>query len=89
MVVEFPHESCTAGAQHRYAMATARAAIVKACSDKDPPRDPPQSFRELHGSVTIIGVLFFDFAHHQRGKAPNVAELHPVLSVTNASCKRT
>jgi len=52
-------------------MAIARAALVRACSDKDPPRGPPQSFREFHGSATITGALFFDFSHHQRGKVPN------------------
>ena len=88
MVVEFPHHSCTAGAQHRFDMDEARKALVKACSNKTPPRDPPKSFVELHGSARITGVLFFDFAHHQRGRAPNVAELHPVLRVTNVECSR-
>jgi hypothetical protein len=88
MVVEFPHQSCTAGAQHRGDMQEAREALVKACSNKTPPRDPPKSFVELHGSARITGVLFFDFAHHQRGRAPNVAELHPVLRVTNVECRR-
>ena len=88
MVVEFPHHSCTAGAQHRWDMKTARDALVKACSNKTPPRDRPKSFVELHGSARITGVLFFDFAHNQRGKAPNVAELHPVLRFTNATCER-
>jgi hypothetical protein len=88
MVVEFPHHSCTVGAQHRWEMTTAREALVKACSNKVPPRDPPKSFVELHGSARITGVLFFDFPHHQRGKAPNVAELHPVLRITNVSCSR-
>jgi hypothetical protein len=89
MVVEFPHHSCTAGAQHRWDMETARGALVKSCSNKTPPRDPPQSFVGLHGSARITGVLFFDFAHNQRGRAPNVAELHPVLRITNLTCSRT
>jgi hypothetical protein len=88
MVVEFPNHACTAGAKRRAAMESARAALVKACSKKTPPRDPPQSFVELHGKATITGVLFFDFPHHQRGKAPNTAELHPVLSVTALNCER-
>jgi hypothetical protein len=88
MVVEFPHHSCTAGAQHRWDMQEAREALVKACSNKTPPRDPPKSFVELHGSARITGVLFFDFAHNQRGRAQNVAELHPVLRITNISCSR-
>jgi hypothetical protein len=88
MVVEFPHHSCTVGAQHRWDMTTAREALVKACSNEVPPRDPRKSFVELHGSARITGVLFFDFAHHQRGRAPNVAELHPVLRITNVECSR-
>jgi hypothetical protein len=88
MVVEFPHHSCTAGAQHRGDMQEARETLVKACSNKTPPREPPKSFVELHGSARITGVLFFDFPHHQRGKAPNTAELHPVLRATNVECSR-
>lgn len=64
-------------------MKTARDAIVAACTK--PVRG---SFRELHGSATITGVLFFDFFHHQRGVSPNVAELHPVLKVADAVCSR-
>ena len=32
--------------------------------------------------VRVKGVGFFDFAHGQRGLAPNAIELHPVLSLT-------
>jgi hypothetical protein len=88
MVVEFPNQGCTADAQHRGDMQESREALVKACSNKSPLRDPPQSFVELHGAARITGVLFFDFAHHQRGRAPNVAELHPVLRITNVECSR-
>jgi hypothetical protein len=83
MVVEFPDERCTEGAQHRWAMKTARDALIAACT-----KPVKGSFRELHGSATITGVLFFDFAHHQRGRAPNVAELHPVLRFFDAVCSR-
>lgn len=31
--------------------------------------------------VTIEGIGFFDFPHHQTGMAPNAIELHPVLSI--------
>jgi hypothetical protein len=48
MVVEFPNQSCTTGAQHRGDMQEARENLVKACSNKTPPREPPQSFVELH-----------------------------------------
>jgi hypothetical protein len=83
MIVEFPDERCTEGAQHRWAMKTARDALVAACT-----KPLKGSFRELHGSATITGVLFFDFAHHQRGRAPNVAELHPVLRFFDSDCRR-
>jgi len=75
MIVEFPDYNCTQGAQRRLAMKQARAALVSACGQ--PPRG---HFRELHGSATITGVLFFDFPHGQRGHARNYAELHPALS---------
>jgi hypothetical protein len=83
IVVEFTDERCTEGAQHRWAMKTARDALIAACT-----KPVKGSFRELHGSATITGVLFFDFAHHQRGRAPNVAELHPVLRFFDADCSR-
>jgi hypothetical protein len=81
MVVEFRDERCTEGAQHRWAMKTARD-LIAACT-----KPVKGSFREVHGSATITGVLF-DFAHHQRGRAPNVAELHPVLRFFDADCIR-
>ena len=83
MIVEFPDERCTEGAQHRWAMKTARDALIAACTNP-----LKGTFKELHGSATITGVLFFDFAHHQRGRAPNVAELHPVLRFFDADCSR-
>jgi hypothetical protein len=71
MVVEFPDKGCTAGAQHRAQMEQARKTLITACGP------PSGRFRELKGEAIITGVLFFDFFHHQRGVAPNVAELHP------------
>jgi hypothetical protein len=35
---------------------------------------------DLNGQAQITGVAFFDHLHHQTGVAPNVIELHPVLS---------
>jgi hypothetical protein len=84
IVVEFPDERCTEGAQHRWAMKTARDDLIAACT-----KPVKGSFKELRGSATITGVLFFDFAHHQRGRARNVAELHPVLRFFDADCSRT
>jgi hypothetical protein len=82
MIVEFPDPGCTAGAKYRSRMKSARAALIAACG-----RPPRSRFRELHGSATITGVLFLDFFHHQRGVARNVAELHPALGFSNATCK--
>ena len=31
-------------------------------------------------NAVMVGVLFHDFFHHQTGVAPNVIELHPLLS---------
>jgi len=82
MIAEFPDFACTVGARYRTRMRQARADLVAACG-----RPPRGSFRELHGKATITGVLFFDFFHGQRGVSPNVAELHPVLGFTNATCR--
>jgi hypothetical protein len=81
MVVEFPDKGCTAGAQHRAQMEQARKTLITACGP------PSGRFRELKGEAIITGVLFFDFFHHQRGVAPNVAELHPVLAF-EGTCAR-
>lgn len=83
IVTEFIDRRCTAGAKRRTAMENARAALVAACG-----QPPKGNFRELRGTATITGVLFFDFPHHQRGKAPNTAEIHPVLSFSNATCSK-
>jgi hypothetical protein len=43
-------------------------------------------FRDVSVPVTVTGLGFFDFAHGQRGVAPNAIELHPVISIVfNAS----
>ena len=39
------------------------------------------SFRDVSVPVTVTGLGFFDFAHGQRGVAPNAIELHPVISI--------
>lgn len=39
------------------------------------------SFQHLSTPVTVTGVGFFDFPHHQTGVAPNAIELHPVLDI--------
>jgi hypothetical protein len=73
MIAEMPFVGCTAGAQHRYAMMTARAGLEHAVGG-------PVGESWVHPSlrVRVVGVLFFDFPHGQSGHARNYAELHPV-----------
>lgn len=83
IIAEFPDFRCTEDAAFRSRMEDARKALVDACGGK-----PPTKFRELRGTATITGVLFFDFFHRQRGVSPNVAEIHPVLDFTSTDCER-
>ena len=75
MIAEMPLTGCTSGAQHRYAMTTARAELERAVGG-------PVGESWIHPSlrVRVVGVLFFDFAHGQSGHARNYVELHPVTS---------
>jgi hypothetical protein len=75
IIAEMPLVGCTAGAQHRYAMTTARAALEHAVGG-------PVAGSWIHPrlQVRVVGVLFFDFPHGQFGHARNYAELHPVVS---------
>jgi hypothetical protein len=74
IIAEMPLVGCTAGAQHRYAMTAARAALERAVGG-------PVGSSWIHPNlrVRLVGVLFFDFPHGQSGHARNYAELHPVL----------
>jgi hypothetical protein len=73
MIAEMPLAACTSGAQHRYAMSTARAELDRAVGG-------PVGESWIHSGlrVRLAGVLFFDFPHGQSGHARNYAELHPV-----------
>jgi hypothetical protein len=73
MIAEMPLTACTTGAQHRYAMSTARAELERAVGG-------PVGESWIHPGlrVRVAGVLFFDFPHGQSGHARNYAELHPV-----------
>jgi hypothetical protein len=73
MIAEMPLTGCTSGAQHRYAMTTARAELERAVGGP-----VGESWIRLGLRVRIAGVLFFDFLHGQSGHARNYAELHPV-----------
>jgi len=73
MIAEMPLPGCTSGAQHRYAMTTARAELERVVGG-------PVGESWIHPGlrVRIAGVLFFDLPHGQSGHARNYAELHPV-----------
>jgi hypothetical protein len=74
MIAEMPLAACTSGAQHRYAMSTARAEFERAVGG-------PVGESWIHSDlrVRVAGVLFFDFPHGQSGHSRNYAELHPVI----------
>jgi hypothetical protein len=74
MIAEMPLTACTSGAQHRYAMSTARAELERAVGG-------PVGESWIHPGlpVHVAGVLFFDFPHGQSGHARNYVELHPVI----------
>src|SRR5512133_779723 len=76
IIAEMPLVGCTAGAQHRYAMTAARAALERAVGG-------PVGSSWIHPrlQVRVVGVLFFDFPHGQSGHARNYAELHPVIGL--------
>jgi hypothetical protein len=73
MIAEMPFAGCTAGAQHRYAMTKARAALEHAVGGP-----VGESWIRPGLGVRVVGVLFFDFPHGQSGHARNYAELHPI-----------
>jgi len=73
MIAELPAGGCTPGAQHRSAMARARAALEHALGGP-----VGESWVHLSLRVRVAGVLVFDFPHGQSGHARNYAELHPV-----------
>lgn len=50
--------------------------------------NPTTSFKEANRPVRIVGVLFRDRYHGQRGMAANAVELHPILSIGEATPMR-
>ena len=80
MIVEIPSTDCedACASSHASDFQTARKTVI------DRLGQPPGivSFLQTPLPVVVRGVGFFDFFHHQTGVAPNVIELHPVLSIT-------
>jgi hypothetical protein len=76
MIAEFPDPACVSHRLYRPQIATARQAFVQRFGT------PPNThFVTLRGQATLTGVLFYDTCHGQRGRAPNCAEIHPVLDL--------
>src|SRR5216684_8168036 len=75
MVAEIPSPACV-GANSPFAgqIASTRAKF-------DAQFTATSSFQTANVPERVTGVGFFDFFHHQRGAAPNVIELHPVLDI--------
>jgi hypothetical protein len=87
MIVEFPDVRCNGASDSikKDALRRSRRNLVDACGS---PPAVSSSFAELRGSATIVGVGFFDLLHGQTGVAPNGIELHPVLNIYRARCRR-
>lgn len=91
VVVEVPLAACVDTASHPGTnrkfildhIADARANFDKfVAKDKPANLDITQKFRVTNRPVRVFGVGFFDFSHGQRGKAPNIFEIRPVLDIT-------
>lgn len=79
MVAEIPSPDCVGdGSPFAAQIANARATF-------DSQLTATSSFQTANLPVQITGVGFFDFPHGQRGAAPNVIELHPVLNISFGS----
>jgi hypothetical protein len=75
MIAEIPSPHCVDGSSpFASQIATARAAF-------DSQFTATSSFQTANIPVQVTGVGMFDFFHNQRGVAPNVIELHPVLNI--------
>jgi hypothetical protein len=91
VVIEIPLATCVAtasgaGANRKFILdhITKARGDFEAFVTKDKPKNLniEQKFRVTNTPVRVFGVGFFDFSHAQRGKAPNIVEIHPVLSIT-------
>jgi hypothetical protein len=76
MLAEIPSPNCDAGARARHAMLVVRRRLEARYGPAD------DQWRYVNQRVTVTGVRFFDFLHHQDGVADNGVELHPVFGLT-------
>jgi hypothetical protein len=75
MVAEIPSPTCVDGTS------PFSAQIAAARANFDSHLTASSSFQTANIPVQVTGVAMFDFAHGQRGAAPNVIEIHPVLDI--------
>jgi hypothetical protein len=75
MIAEIPSPSCVDSSS------PFASQISNARSQFDAQFQASSSFQTANVPVQVTGVGFFDFFHHQRGVAPNIIELHPVLDI--------
>lgn len=75
LIAEIPNPACVA------ARSPFKADIESARKAFDAHFKAEKRFRRSTATVTLKGVGFFDFDHHQKGVAPNAIELHPVLDI--------
>lgn len=83
MIVEFPNEGCSGVCSSLFVndMKKARNDFLSS-----PPvvqlGAPSSKFKKLSKRVVVelIGPGFWDFSHHQTGRAPNDIEIHPVIA---------
>jgi len=75
MVAEIPSPDCVQSSS------PFAAQIANARAKFDSQLTASSSFQSTNIPVQITGVGMFDFAHGQRGAAPNVIEIHPVLDI--------
>ena len=83
MIVEIPNVECAGvcASGHIDDFKTAASNVVNllGSASLDPRAHLLGGTRKI--IVEVVGVGFFDFEHHQNGRAPNNLELHPVLSI--------
>ncbi len=92
MIVEFPNVACKGArvSKHKTEMEQARTDFATQCGlDAWATRKNRASPKKLRGTVSLLGVGFFDLKHPrpQSGVAPNNIELHPVLQFSAENCR--
>ncbi|MBD0370058.1 MAG: hypothetical protein ICV60_04435 [Pyrinomonadaceae bacterium] len=90
VVVEIPIASCVAtvsnpGSNRQRVLdgITQARRDFEAFVERDKPANLNinERFRVTNVPVRVFGIGFYDFSHGQRGRAPNIFEIHPVLRI--------